>query len=95
MLCAEYAGVASTSPRRLARMMDVVVVACQEFRLTVSERKTEAMQLWSYSSTASKALRIEVTDQRHKKRTEFVYLDGAIRESADLDNEIKRRIGAV
>ena len=36
MLYADDAGVVSTSPRGLARMMDVIVVACQEFGLTVS-----------------------------------------------------------
>ena len=93
MLYAGDAGVVSTSPRRLTRMMGVIVVACQEFGLTVSEKKTEAMHLWSHPHTASNALRIEVARQRYKLTTEFVYL-GAISESADLDIEIKRRIGA-
>ena len=39
-------------------------------------------------------LRIEAARQRYKQTTEFVYLGGAISESADLDVEIKRRIGA-
>ena len=75
-------------------MMGVIVVACQEFGLTVSEKKTEVMHLWSHPHTASNALRIEVAGQRHKQTTEFVYLGGVISESADLDIEIKRRIGA-
>ena len=37
MLYADDAGVVSTSPRGLTRMMGVIVVACQEFGLTVSE----------------------------------------------------------
>ena len=74
--------------------MDVVVVACQEFGPTVSEKKAESMHLWSHPSTASNALRIEVVGQRYKQAIEFVYLGGAISESADLDTEIKRRIGA-
>ena len=45
MLYADDAGVMSTSSRGLTRMMDVIVVACQEFGLTVSEKKTEAMHL--------------------------------------------------
>ena len=45
MLIADDAEVASTSPLGLARMMDVIVVACQEFGLIVSEKKTEAMHL--------------------------------------------------
>ena len=94
MLYADDAGVVSTSPRGLTRMMGVIVVTCQEFGLTVSEKKNEAMHLWSHPHTASNALRIEATGQRYKQTTEFVYLGGAISESADLDIEIKRRIGA-
>ena len=94
MLYADDEGVVSTSPRGLTRMMGVIVVACQEFGLTVSEKKIEAMHLWSYLHTESNALRIEAAGQRYKHTTEFVYLGGAISESADLDIEIKRRIGA-
>ena len=39
MLYADDAGVVSTSPRALTRTMDVIVVACQEFGLTVSEKR--------------------------------------------------------
>ena len=42
MLYADDVGVVSTSPRGLIRMIDVIVVAYQEFGLTVSEKKTEA-----------------------------------------------------
>ena len=41
MLYADDAGVVSTSPRGLTRMMGVKVVACQEFGLTVLEKKTK------------------------------------------------------
>ena len=34
VLYTDDAGVVSTSPRGLARMMDVIVIACQEFGLT-------------------------------------------------------------
>ena len=47
MLYADDAGVVSTSPRGLTRMMDAIVVTCQEFGLAVSEKKIEAMHLWS------------------------------------------------
>ena len=39
MLYADDAGVVSTSPRGLTRMMGVIVVICQEFGLTVSEKR--------------------------------------------------------
>ena len=45
ILYADDAGVVLTWPRGLAKMMDVIVVACQEFGLTVSEKKIEAMHL--------------------------------------------------
>ena len=54
------------SPRSLIRMMDVIVVACQEFGLTVSEEKAEAMHLWSNSSIASNAVQVEAPEQRYK-----------------------------
>ena len=73
MLYADDAGVVSTSPLGLTRMMDVIVVAYQGFGLTVSEKKTEAMHLWSHPSTVSNALRIEA-GQRHKQTTEVVHL---------------------
>ena len=75
-------------------MMGVIAVACREFGLTVSEKKTEAMHLWSDPSTASNALRIEAAGRRYEQTTEFVHLDDNISESADLDTEIKRLIGA-
>ena len=39
MLYADDAGVVSTSPRGLTRMMDVIVLACQEFGLTVRRKR--------------------------------------------------------
>ena len=45
MLYADDAGVVSRSPCGLARMTTVTVVVCQEFGLTVSENKTEAMRV--------------------------------------------------
>ena len=62
------------------------------FGFTVSEKKTEAIHLWTDLSTASNALRIEEVDQRYKQKIEIVYLGGLISESADLDAEIERRI---
>ena len=44
MIYADGARVVSTSPRGLTRMLDAIVVACQEFGLTVSE-KIEARHL--------------------------------------------------
>ena len=43
MLYADDAGVVSQSPEQLRTMMEVVVVVCTAFGLTVSETKTEIM----------------------------------------------------
>ena len=56
MMYADDAGVVSISPRGLTRMIDIIIVACQEFGLTVSEKKTDAIHLWINPSTASDAL---------------------------------------
>ena len=69
MLHADDAGV--TSPRGLTRMMDVIVITCQEFGLTVSEKKTEAMHLWSDPSTVSNALRIEAQGKGIHRQPNF------------------------
>ena len=69
MLCTDDAGMVLTSPRSFIRMMDVIVVACQEFGLTASEKKMEAMHLWSESSTTSNALHIEAPGKGINIRT--------------------------
>ena len=56
VLYADGAGVVSKLPHGLTRMMDVIVIACQEFGLTMSEKKIAAMHLWSHPSTALNAL---------------------------------------
>ena len=94
MLYTDDAGMVLTSTRSLIRMMDVIVVACQEFGLAASEKKIEAMHLWSDSSTTSNALQIETPGQRYKQTNELVSLGGAISESAGLDIENKPRISA-
>ena len=66
MLYADDAGVVSTSTRGLTRIIDVIIVAYQEFGLTVSKKKIDAMRLWSHSSTASNTLRLQATWQRYK-----------------------------
>ena len=67
-----YANDAGWCRHRRVGLPGVDITACQEFGLTVSEKKTEAMHLWSDPSTASNALRIEVAGQRYKQTTKFV-----------------------
>ena len=58
MLYADNARVVSTSPSGIIRMIDVISVVYQDLGLTMSDKKTEAMHLWSDSNTASIAPRI-------------------------------------
>ncbi|CAM9398965.1 unnamed protein product, partial [Sphacelaria rigidula] len=87
MLYADDAGIASRTPESLARMMAVVVMTCQEFRLMVSESKTESMRLWSVPSPTEAALDIKAANR-------FIYLGGAISADAKMSIETDRRISA-
>ena len=69
ILYADNARTVSTSPRGLIRMIDVVVVAYQEFGLTVSEKKTDSMHLWSDPRSASNTLQIEALGLPTRTRT--------------------------
>ena len=71
---ADDAGMVWISPRGLTGMMDTNVVAYQEFELTVSEKKTKVMHLWSDPSTSSNALRIEAEEQRYKQKSSLYTL---------------------
>ena len=62
-------------------------------RIDVPEKRTEAMHLCSNSSIASNALQIKVAGHLSHQVIEF-YL-GSVSESADVDHEITRCIGAV
>ena len=63
--------VMSTSLRRLVRMTDLNVAACQELGLTMSAKKTKAMRMRSKSSTASNTLRFETKGQHRKLKLSY------------------------
>ena len=76
-------------------MMGVMVVLYKKLGLTVSEKRTKAMYLWSNPSTVLNALRSEEAGKRYKHTTKFVYLGGgAINEGTDVVTKIKLPIGA-
>ena len=88
MLYADDACIVSRTPSSLEKMMTVIVTACREFGLTVSEAKTETMLLHSQTGT----LGINAAGQAYKQANNFVYLGGSIAENGDLSVEIKRRV---
>ena len=93
MLYADDAGIASRSSEGLAKMMTVIVTVFEAAGLTVSEKKTETMILWTPQQTPQAApLVIEAAGQKYKQTSQFVYLGGVITEVVDISCEIERRI---
>ena len=93
MLYADDAGVVSRSPEQLRKMMEVIVVVCAAFGLTVSETKTEIMYLRAKGMPESTATSsVEAAGQVSNRTNEFVYLGGNVNHNADLVVEVDRRI---
>ena len=93
MLYADNAGVVSQSPEQVRKMMEVIVVVCAVFGLTVSEAKTEIMCLRSKGMPESTAtFSVEAAGQVYNQTNEFVYLGGNVNHNADLSIEVDRRI---
>ena len=61
--------------------------ACQKFGLSVSDERPRPCTCGPIPAQRRTTLQIEATGQRYKQTTEFVYLGGAISESADLDTQ--------
>ena len=93
MLYADDAGVVSRSPEQLRKMMEVVVVVCAAFGLTVSEAKTEIMCLRAKGISESTAtFSVEAAGQVYNQTNEYVYLGGNVNHNADLPIEVDWRI---
>ena len=75
MLYADDAGVVSRSPEQLRKMVEVIVVVCAAFDLTVSEAKTEIMCLRAKGMPESTAtFSVKGAGQVYNLTIEFVYL---------------------
>ena len=93
MLYADDAGVVSRSPGQLRKMMEVIVVVCAVFGLTVSEAKTETMCLRAKGMSESTAtFRVEAVGQVYNQTNEFVYLGGNVNHNAELLIAVDRHI---
>ena len=94
MLYADDAGVVLRSPKRLGKMMGVIVVVCAAFGLTVSKAKTEIMCLRAKGMPESTAtFSVEAAGQVYNQWNEFVYVGGNVNHNADLSIEIDPGIG--
>ena len=93
MLYADDAGVVSRSAEQLRKMMEVIVVVCAAFGLTVLEAKTEIMCLRTKRMPEPTAtFSVEAAGQVYNQTNEFVYLGGNVNHNADLSVEVDRRI---
>ena len=93
MLYADDAGVVSRSPEQPRKMMDVIVVVCGAFGLTVSKAKTEIMCLRAKGMPESTAtFNVEAAGQVYNQTNEFVYLGENVNHNTDLSIEVDRRM---
>ena len=94
MLYADDDGViVSHTPEQPRKMMQVIVVVCAAFGLTVPEAKTETMRLLAKGMPESTAtFSVEAAGQVYNQTNEFVYLGGNVNPNVDLSIEIDRRI---
>ena len=73
MLYADDAGVVSRSPEQLRKMMEVIVVVCAAFGLTLSETKTEIICLRAKGMPVSTAtFSVEAAGQMYNQTNKFV-----------------------
>ena len=90
---ADDVGIVSRSPEQLRKMVEVIVVVCAAFGVTVSEAKTEVMCLRAKGMPESTAtFSIEAAGQVYNQTNEFVYLEGNVNHNTDLSIEVDRRI---
>ena len=71
--------------------MAVIVEVCGAFGLTVSEKKTETMQM-SIPHGPVMPITINAAGQHYRQTASFIYLGGAVTETPNLSVEIDRRI---
>ena len=93
MLYADDAGVVLQSPEQPKNMVEVIVVVCAAFGLTVSEAKTEIVYLRAKGLPESTAtFSVEAADQMYNQTSDVVCLGGSVNHNVDLFIEVNRRI---
>ena len=66
-------------------MITVIVTVFIAVGLTVSEKKTEIMLLWTPNQTSrTSPIVIEAAGQRYRRATQFLHLGGLVNASADI-----------
>ena len=90
MLDADDACIVSRSPQGLAKMMEVIVVVCRAFALTVSAKKTGTMCM----PPPRTIVQVKAAGQTYKQVQSFTHLGSAVTEIPDMSVEIARRTRA-
>ena len=73
--------------------MDVIVVVCATFGLTLSEAKTEIVCLRAKGVPEPAAIfSVQAAGQVYNQMNEFVYFRGNVNHNVDLSIEVDRRI---
>ena len=73
--------------------MEVIVVVCVVFGLTISEVKTEITCLHANGMPEPTVIfSVEAAGQVYRQTKEFVCLGGNVNHNADLSSEVDRRI---
>ena len=73
--------------------MALIVKVCGAFGLTVSEKKTETMQMPIPHGLVT-PITINAAGKNDRQNASFIYLEGAVTETPNLSVEIDRRIHA-
>ena len=93
MLYADDACIVSRSPRGLELLMAVSVKVCGAFGLTVSDKKTETMQM-PIPHGPGTPITINAAGQHYRQTASFIYLGGTVTKTPNLSIEVDRRIRA-
>ena len=94
MLYADGTGVVSTSSRGLARMMDGIVVTCQGFARQCRRKRPRPCTCGPIPAHRRTRCKLRWHADGVNKQPNLCILVGTISESTDLNDEIKRRVGA-
>ena len=88
MLYADDDALTAHKEEHLKNLMDCFPQACEDFRLTISLKKTDIM-----SQDTESLPTITINNYQLDVVKEFTYFDSVVTDNLSMDSEISRRIG--
>ncbi|XP_069985579.1 uncharacterized protein [Penaeus vannamei] len=88
MLFADDDAITAHEEKHLQKLMDRFSQACEDFRLTISLKKTSILSKKTESPPT-----ITISNYQLDVVQEFTYLGSTVTDSLDMDPELNRRIG--